>query len=102
MSPRSSSRTPGISLVKPFTCRLVDDGFMPRPLRRPVVLPVELGVGHDRLRDRPGVVLVVALEVGVVAVGHVRQGVAVLVKDRALDRLAYGSIRSLLGLKRWP
>ena len=38
---------------------LVDDHLRPRMIRRPVVLPVEARVDHDRLRDRGGAVRLV-------------------------------------------
>ena len=59
----------------------------PGPVRRAVVLPVEVLVDDDALRDRVGVVLVVGVEVGVLAVGDVRHHVRGAVVDRALDRL---------------
>ena len=67
--------------------QLVDDGLVPRTRRRTIFLPVERIVGHDRLRDRGRVVLVVPLEIGVLAAGNVGEDVPVAPEDRALDRL---------------
>ena len=71
--------------------RLVDHGVVPRDVRRRVALPVERAVDDEALRDRVGVVGVVALEVGVLGVaGHVRVDVAAVEADRPLDRLRVG------------
>ena len=67
---------------------LVDHRLVPRGAQPAVALPVEARVDDDALRDRVGVVLVVGLEVGVLLAGrHVRQHVAGVEQDRALDRL---------------
>ena len=82
---------------------LVDDGVVPGRARRRVALPVEARVDDDALRDRGGVVLVVD------ARGRRRrrrrarrEAVAASQSIGPSIAFAYGSIRSLLGLNRWP
>ena len=80
--------------------RLVDHRLVPRRVQPAVALPVEPRVDHDALRDRVGVVLVVELEVGVLLAGrHVRQHVAGVVPDRALDRLRVRVDQQLAGVE---
>ena len=100
--PRRSSRTSRVQLGEALHVGLVDEGLVPGRARRAVALPVEARVDHEALRDRVRVVLVVELQVGVVAVGHVGEHVRGVAHDRALDGLRVGSISSLWGLKRWP
>ena len=54
--------------------RLVDHRLVQRRVRPAVALPVEARVDHDRLRDGVDVVLVVALEVGVLPARSGRRG----------------------------
>ena len=78
----------GAQLREALDVRLVDHRLVPRRAQRAVALPVEARVDHHALRDRVGVVLVVALEVGVRLAGRdVREDVAAVEPDRALDRL---------------
>ena len=76
-----------VALREPLHVRLVDHRLVPRRAEQPVALPVERRIDDHALRDRGGVVLVVGLEVGVVAAGHVRQRRRGLPADRPLDRL---------------
>ena len=69
---------------------------------RPVVLPVEAGVHDDALRDRVGVVGLVADQVGVLAVGLVRQHVARVPQDGPLDRLRVGIDQQLVRVEAVP
>jgi hypothetical protein len=78
----------GVELREALHVRLVDHRLVPRRVGRRVVLPVEVRVDDDALRDRVGVVLVVELEVGVVVAGRdVGKSVREVPQDRALDRL---------------
>ena len=83
--------------------QLVDDGLVPRARRRAVVLPVERLVDHDRLRESP------RRRPRRPARGRRRRRPARRGGHCRLPQLtgpsidfAYGSIRSLSGLKRWP
>ena len=91
----------GVGHGEALDVRLVDDRVRERGPRRPVALPVEGVVDHDRLGHRGGVVLVVGLEVGVlVAVGDVGQDVGVVLPvDGALDRLGVGVDQQLVGVE---
>ena len=79
----------GHQLREALHVHLVDHRLVPRRRRRPVALPEERVVDDDALRDRGGVVLVVrdAGRPSSSALGPVRQRVAALLVDRALDRL---------------
>ena len=78
----------GVRAREPLHVHLVDDGVGPRRRRRPVVLPVEVGIDDDALRDRRRVILTVRDEIGVRVAGrHVRQRVPALLPHRPLDRL---------------
>ncbi len=68
--------------------RLVDHRLVQRRVRPAVALPVEARVDHHRLGHGVDVVLVVALEVGVLVVGrHVGQHVGRVPLHGAVDRL---------------
>ena len=75
----------GRQLGEAFDVRLVDDGLGPRRVGRRVVLPVEVRIDDDALRDRIDVVFVVHL--GVVAAGDVGEDVRRVPEDRPFDRL---------------
>ena len=81
--------------------RLVDDGIGERDPWRPVALPEERVIDHDRFRDRGGVVLVVELEVIVRRpVGDVWQDVGVASPvDHPLDRLGVRIDQQLGGVE---
>ena len=82
---------------EPLHVHLVDDGVGPRGRGRPVVLPVEVRVDHDALRNRVGVVLRVTDEVRVLgAARHVRKRVSAVPLHRPLDRLRVGVDQQLV------
>ena len=102
--PRRSSRTLGVALGEALDVRLVDHRLVPGRARRRVVLPVEGRVDDDALRDRrrrrprrrargrrprPG-----SGTYGRTFARSQRTGPSIA--------FAYGSIRSLCGLKRCP
>jgi hypothetical protein len=77
-----------VQLREALDVGLVDDSFVPRDIRPPVVLPVEARVYDDALRDRVGVVLVVELEIRVLSGARdVREDVRPVPLHRPLDRL---------------
>ena len=100
--PSQLLRHPLHQLREALHVQLVDHGLVPRTRGRTVFLPVERLVDHDRLRDRRGVVLVVELEIGVVPAGHVREHVAGLPVDGALDRLRIRVDQELVRVEAVP
>ena len=78
---------------------LVDHRLVPGPLRVAVVLPIERLVDHDRLRNRTGVVVGIALEIGVLAGRKVGQRVAAVPEDRPFDRLGVRIDQELAGVE---
>ena len=95
----------GVPLREALDVHLVDDRLVPRRARaggRPPSRSAGRSTSDFGIASR--VVLVVALEVGVVAgpVGHVGQRVGPSQSIAPSIAFAYGSISSLDGLKRWP
>jgi len=93
----------GVPLREPLHVHLVDHGVVPGRPRGPVVLPVEVVVDHDALRNGVGVVLVVELEIGVLGKArHVREDVGQLPLHRPLDRLRVGIDQELVRVEAVP